>query len=70
MTHVLRNRFRDMYFVIKYLAVMDSGTRKRMGIVQQMLSITEFSEGQLKTQGLGKRLPTIRVTTPLYLRQD
>jgi len=29
-----------------------------------MLSKTGFSEGQLKKQGLGKRLPTIRVTTP------
>jgi len=41
-----------------------------MGIVQQMLSKTGFSEGQLKKQDLGKRLPTIRVTTPRYLRQD
>ena len=31
MTHVLRNRFRNMYFVIKYLAVMDSGIKKKDG---------------------------------------
>jgi len=34
-----------------------------MGIVQHMLS-NGFSEGQLKKQDLGKRSPTIRVTTP------